>query len=501
MARTRLLYYSPAGVTLYQWRAGVLSEEARFELSDAGLARFADHCAVLRSGIVHVLLDVVEEAFHIDTIPFVRGADRRALLQRRLAQRYRDTALSTAISLGYERSMRREERVLLSAFTNAADIQPWLQALEHEEVPVSGVYSPAVLAHQLARKLKFSKPSMLLVGFHAGGVRQTYLRRGRAEFSRLNPLAAEDIGDGAAITAALERETDRLFKYLRNIHTHLEGEQTDAIVITPPGQTQRMHGFSTDTSVQLRMQLIDQHTAAKRIGLKQAPPNAGIEALFLHMLALRRPSHQYAPAAIRASYGVRAWQIGLTAGGAAICAACLFAAGVQFLQTWQMEGEIDADRERIALANARYEAITTTFPPLPTSLENLRAVLEQYDAIERASRGPGDMMIAISRALDRTPQVLLDRFDWKVRNDADGLWEVVELTASLPDVARTDLRVIDQISQNLAHILREQPGLEVSGVQLPFDLDSLRTAQSGERTTETDRSPRIRLTVSRKIDA
>lgn len=501
MARTRLLYYSPAGVTLYQWRAGVLSEEARFELSDMGLARFADRCVGLRSSVVHVLVDVVEEAFNIDTIPFVRGNDRRTLLQRRLAQRYRDAALTTAISLGYERSVRREERVLLTAFTNAAEIHPWLQALEREEVPVSGVYSPAVLANQLARKLKFAKPSMLLVGFHAGGVRQTYLRRGRAEFSRLNPLAAEDIGDGAAITAALERETDRLFRYLRTMHPHLEREQTDAIVITPPGQTERMHGFSTDTSVQLRVQLIDQHTAAKRIGLKQAPPNAGIEALFLHMLALRRPSHQYATRAIRASYGIRAWQIGLTAGGVAICAACLFAAGVQFLQTRQLQQEIDADHERIALANARHDAITGTFPPLPTSLENLRAVLDQYNAIERANREPGEMMVAISRALDRTPYVVLDRFDWKVENDADGRREIVELTATLPDVARTDLRLIDQLSQNLAHILREQPGLEVSGVQLPFDLDSLKTIQGSDRSAEADRTPRIRLTVTRKIDA
>lgn len=502
MARTRLLYFSPVGVTLYRWRAGVLSEEARFELSDVGLAKFADRCADFKSSVMHVLLDVVEEAFHADTIPYVRGNDRKALLQRRLAQRYRDITLATSISLGYERSMRREERVLLTAITNAAEIHPWLEALERKDVPVSGVYTPAVLANQLARKLKLASRNMLLVGLHAGGVRQTYLHAGRAEFSRLNPLTAEDLGDGAAITAALERETDRLFQYLRTSHSEMERGQIDAVVITPSGQTERMHGFSTGTSTQLRLQLIDQHTAAKRIGLKQVPESAGIEALYLHMLAMRRPTHQYASDAIRSNYGVRSWQVGLVTGGSAICAACLFAAGLQFMQAHQLQEEIDSDRARIELADARHDAITNAFPPLPTSLENLRAVLDQYEAIQRANREPGEMMIAIARALDHAPQFTLERFDWKVENDADGgRREVAELTAILPAVGRADLRLIDQHSQNLAQILRQQPGLEVSNVQLPFDLDSLKTIQGGSVGPDADRTPRIRLTVTRKVDA
>jgi len=84
----------------------------------------------LKGELFCVLIDVAGEDFHEDQIPFLRGSDRDAVLQRRLAQRYRDTRLAAALSLGYVAGTRRNERLLLASFTNTQQLAPWLDALE-----------------------------------------------------------------------------------------------------------------------------------------------------------------------------------------------------------------------------------------------------------------------------------------------------------------------------------------------------------------------------------
>src|SRR5207249_3616954 len=86
---------------------------------------------------------------HEDQIPFLRGGDRDAVLQRRLAQRYRDTRLAAALSLGYVAGTRRNERLLLASFTNTQQLAPWLDALEEAGTKLTGVYSVLRLAQYL----------------------------------------------------------------------------------------------------------------------------------------------------------------------------------------------------------------------------------------------------------------------------------------------------------------------------------------------------------------
>jgi hypothetical protein len=117
-------------------------------------------------------VDIVEEDFHQETIPFVRGADRRTLVGRKLAQRYRDTSLSLAISLGFEKTQRRDERLLLSSFTNNAQFQPWLNVLRERRQ--SRAFSVALVAPRLAL---IGRRRCLLVTLRQAGLRKTSSRR------------------------------------------------------------------------------------------------------------------------------------------------------------------------------------------------------------------------------------------------------------------------------------------------------------------------------------
>src|SRR5512134_1611513 len=104
MANKHLLYFTATRVVLYRWAHRRLAIESSFANNEEGAGAFATHLRGLPRSLFYLLVDIVEEDFHQENIPFVRGRDRAALVGRKLAQRYRDTSLSLALSLGYERT-------------------------------------------------------------------------------------------------------------------------------------------------------------------------------------------------------------------------------------------------------------------------------------------------------------------------------------------------------------------------------------------------------------
>src|SRR6185503_5702441 len=124
-----------------------------FSADDAGAAGFSEYLKGREGALAQIVADVGGEDFHEDQIPYLRGAERRAVIERRLAQRYRDAFLATALSLGYVADERRNERLLLASFNDQRQFAPWLGVLEKARVRLAGVFSTPLLAPALAARL------------------------------------------------------------------------------------------------------------------------------------------------------------------------------------------------------------------------------------------------------------------------------------------------------------------------------------------------------------
>src|SRR5688572_10871649 len=134
MADKRLLYFTAQSVTAYKWKGGDLTADQVFSGSDEGVAAFGTYVSDSPKALYYMLVDLVEEDFSQESIPAVRGKDRRSLLDRKIAQRYRDTTLALALSLGTSMTGgRREEKVLFASFTNTQPFQPWLSVLRSRD--------------------------------------------------------------------------------------------------------------------------------------------------------------------------------------------------------------------------------------------------------------------------------------------------------------------------------------------------------------------------------
>jgi len=100
MAARHILYFTSEDHYLYRISGRTLELEAQFPGNEQGIGEFRDFLRGRRGTLFSLVADLAGEDFHEDQIPFLRGADRKAVVQRRLAQRYRDTRLAAALSLG-----------------------------------------------------------------------------------------------------------------------------------------------------------------------------------------------------------------------------------------------------------------------------------------------------------------------------------------------------------------------------------------------------------------
>ena len=207
MSVKHLLYFTSSEHCVYRWTRRALVLDATFGADESGIAAFRDYLRGKKRALFYVVADLAGEDFHEDQIPYLRGGDRQAVIERRLAQRYRDTRLSAALSLGYVTGERRNERLLLASFTNTQQFTPWLDALTESGTKLAGVYSAPLVAPALAARLGARGERAFVITANRAGLRQCFVENGRLRFARLERTGDMAPGDLAAFVRS---ETMRL---------------------------------------------------------------------------------------------------------------------------------------------------------------------------------------------------------------------------------------------------------------------------------------------------
>ena len=149
---------------------------------------------------------------HADEVPRVAGRDRRALIRRRIEQRFREAEFSIATPLSATATTgRRAARpqatvpVLLSALRGSVALNPWLPALREAERQIVSMVSPALMAPRVTKRIR-PHDSGLLATLGPDGLRQTVIVGGRLRFSRiataLDGATAETVRDELLRTLA-----------------------------------------------------------------------------------------------------------------------------------------------------------------------------------------------------------------------------------------------------------------------------------------------------------
>jgi len=510
MAARYLLYFTAEDHHLYTSSGGRLELEAKFSGDDLGVTAFREYLRGRRGALFAVLADLAGEDFHEEQVPFLRGGDREAVVQRRLAQRYRDTRLAAALSLGQVTTpQRRNERLLLASFTNTQQFAPWLDALEESGARLAGVYSVPLLAPALAARLGARGPRALVVSANRAGLRQCFVEGGRLRFARLE-RTVEMVPQALALF--VRSETLRLVQYLGTLRAlPRDGAPLQAFVVAPPGQRAEFeHALVSDARVQFHT--VDAAQAQHTVKLRQAPEGTGAEALYLSLAARKPPREQFASSAERRRYFVWQLQRGIVAAGALGFVVCALVGGARWLEVMDVGNRAAAQQREAKLAAEQYQRITSTFPVTETTTENLRVAVLEFRRIAERSLAPEAAFVHVSRVLEQFPQMEVDAINWRLGRAGEQREEApaaapgpqgeqavqFAISGRVNATQRNDYRGITGQVQSFANALASS-GYQLARTQLPFDVTSEGTLTGDIGGVDSGEAPRFTITLSRRL--
>ena len=510
MSAKLVLYFTATGHSLYRFAGGALELEATFGADPQGLQAFRASLQGRKGALVYVVADLAGEDFHEDQIPYLRGNDRQTVVQRRLAQRYRDTRLAAALTLGFITAERRTERLLLASFTNTEQFSDWIEALVESGARLSGVYSVPLLAPALAARLGVRSGRSLIVTANSAGLRQCFVEDGRLRFARLERISEME---PEALAAFVRAETLRLIQYLSTLRTvPRDGPPIQVLVIAPAAQRAALERVLV-SDARLTFQTIAADEAARKVGVKR--PAAGLpgEQLFLHLAVTHPPKEQFARVEDRRSYFLWRLQRAILGTGIAGFLVCAAFAAVQGLDLLSLKEQASAQQRESAEATAQYQRITASFPVTQTTTDNLKATVVEFTRIATQSATPEPALVYLSQVVEKYPQMDIETVAWRVsRPSADTaapkagttpaaaeMMQILEVSGRVNATRRSDYRAITGQVQSFAEALRTDPAWRILRTQLPFDVTSAGTLSGDIGTGEGTEAPRFTITVGRPL--
>jgi hypothetical protein len=511
MPQVRLLHLDGSRLAAYRWRAGRLDAEGRFANDAAGHAAFAAYLDGTRRSAFHLLADVQDEGFIQELVPYVQGGgDRRALIERKLAQHYFGATLTAALSLGREKAGRRDERMLFMALTRQQLFDPWLAVLRAAEAQLAGIHSVPPVCRALVDKLALAqtRERLLLITLGEAGVRQTYFENGSLRFSRLS-LAGSSVEEQAVACAA---EPAKIHQYLVSQRMLSRGSALPTLLICHQDQ-RPVFAQRCRSTAEIEFEFLDLGSVATACGFKDIQADSSADRLLLHLLARDPPAVQFARAPERHLYRLSRARFALYSASAVVLFGCLLASVRHLVEIHALRQETRLILHESEHDARRYAQIMRELPPAPTSLENLRAVVARYESLERRSTPMEFLLLPLSRVLEAYREVRLDRIEWHLTNRLEeiggaplpvgaesrpesGMYAVALITCALSRTRADERRRILEEIEAFVAALKEDPRLRVSVVRLPLDVDPTKSLKSADESPGAADDPRFVLRLS-----
>ena len=500
MLERRLLYLTQHQMSAFRWHNGALSPEGDFAVENAA-DQFVQYLADHARSLFSLIVNLGEEGFQSDVIPFLQSKDRATVIARRLGQNFQGTPLATAVTHGHESGSRKNERLLLTALTNISQVSPWLNALQTANSRLQGIYSLPLLSEALTKRLDIKINRGFLVSVQDNSIRQSYFKEGRLLFSRVAPIAGNSISD---LALGIASEANRFQQYLLSQRMTSPNDRLEAHILAHPQTFGAIEAARFNNGITIALH--DLTAASKKLGIKTAPSDNRAQSLFLATAALAPPRQQFATPTHRQPY--RVWQIGnaIRAAGGLIFAGCLLFS-IKLMTDTQRANSDATQRIREAEGmEQNYQRALGSLPPIPMSNDVLRQLVERIDQLQKKVDSPRRALKHLSGALEASPLVELISIDWAApggKGSTSGAESAPQRPGASADNKETLIvkgtlqlgasgtpRLMISTFEDFTRQLRDSsPGCSVSVLKNPVELNASRSLKSTDSAASM-RTPR-----------
>jgi hypothetical protein len=397
------------------WHGTKLQGSQQFSNDEAGQAAFAEFINQYPKTSVYLIADAVEEDYRLENLPHASGAARQELVERKLNQYYRGLEYRTAHFINRDTDKRRDDRFLFAALNNADFLQTWVKLLVAAEALVVGIYLLPMLSQVLVRQLKLMAPHILLCERLSSGLRQTYLHNGRLRMSRLIsnvPQAANQLSYFYLV------ETEKTRLYLISQRFISRDTPLNLVFASVNGDTQHI---SSSISQEQGMACTDVNLGSivKNLGLPFAQVQQMPELLHMQLLASGHRVDNLAPAHLTKQYQVGKIQQSIKIGTLALTILGLVTAGVILKQALDYRSAFIQAQQDTAIQQHHYDEVAKNFPQTTISASDLQTAVEIDKIINTYPKSPRRVMQVVSGALEKSPEIQLNRLRWLLTNDVN----------------------------------------------------------------------------------
>lgn len=413
MATRLLVCISAASVTVALWK-GRLGTCLRFDPDEDGEAEFSLLLKTMPGVPVLFMVDTVDEDYRLESMPRVRGADRRAMLDRKLRQTYRTSPFVCARLQRRKRvrGQRTDDSFLLAALTETSSVLPWIEIATRLRMPIVGVFAAPTVTPALVGPLGLTGRAQLIVSRNAAGMRQTFLRDGQFRFSRLTPLrGTHETSVGGGTGTGAEIINTRM--YLNALQATTADEVVDVIILDQDDTLEPLRETVADAQVPVRARRIGRMELASRLKIPLSALEATPDALPLHLLGRMAPVENLAPEALRESYRIHQagrWLVGAAAGVAVAGSAWIL---MNITEARRIESEIASLARETAELQRTYAELTRRFPATPAPAQTLKLAVDAFERLRERARTPEDLFAVVSSKLDTHPTIHLNSIGWR----------------------------------------------------------------------------------------
>ncbi|GJM05590.1 MAG: hypothetical protein DHS20C09_15860 [marine bacterium B5-7] len=410
----RALYVSADKLSVYHWRKGALGESFLFDLDDVGRANFQRYLQESENIPMTILVDVIEEEFRQETIPHVFGADRQALIKRKQSRLYRDVSYLYTQDQGREDEGRRDDRLLFMALTKDEVLKPWLEVLNENKIPLSGILSVALLLQSYIKTLPDISDHALVVTLQSiSGLRQTFFKKKELKISRLSKLPRYGT---ESYVPKIYAEVDKIQRYLNSLRLIPNDTPLDVYILADKATLDELESEKISSPMLHRHYLdIGELLEATTGGVSQAIPFC--DQLLVHHLLKTQVKNCYACTEDLRYFKMRNMRYTMNAISIILLIFSVIYSGINFMSGMTYQQESETSKNKTDFYQTRYELARSRLPKTPVEPAQVKIAVEAASTLAEYKSTPYEMLRFLGAGLKQFPDIKLDDLDWSYSID------------------------------------------------------------------------------------
>lgn len=515
----RVLFLSSYKAAVYHWHRGVIGNSYLFDVNEEGRLAFERYLQETPNDVFHILVDVYEEEYKRETIPHVFGADRQALLKRKINRLFHDTAYVNTEIHGREERGRRDDRVFLSAITNPELIAPWVKLLDKYKAPLAGINSLPLFTQSLLGLFAEKSDQILVVSLQSiSGLRQTFFYKNEFRVSRLVQMPRYG---STSYVPHIAEEVEKIMRYLNSLRLTTEDSTLDIYFLLAGDLLIELKQALPDSHM-VQYHFLDLNALLTKSGLDRRVTTPFSDQLYINEYLKKPSDNRYATDKDRRYFSLRRLRLGMIAAGVALIMGCSLWTGLNVMDALVLKQGSLAAEQKTMFYTHRYEEARSRLPHTPVEPKELKVAVDIAETLNDYKGTPLLTVQAVSKALDRFPAIRMDTVEWLASTNPDqalgGEQLQAGVTAAAPIAApvsgpqyrsyyiaafdghltefdgnyREAISTINEFTETL----RRQNGVyDISIIKLPIDFSSEVNLQGNTQSVSADATFSIRLVM------